>query len=730
MIDGAASSGATHAISLMTSRRSCQSALEKAGCQLTIKEKNPFLDILKRIKQRVTLKREEDVIKISNASIERDVAFYIEATSEKGVKIYNDKETFYLDRKKQRLDTAFGGFDIEFIKNGSFHKKLCFISLTKALEKTLRNFKVKTRREEPSILDLSYQDKNPLRGVCFLSEIISVYEESQKKEHENLSKKQLVYLDDRKKELESKLAKSLDHYAKNLIEAVGEKGFLSLSAQVEQLERAKEHNSSKKRGVELKLQGLSKIKNEKTFVLIEDYIGQEGVRLQQKLLSLDKESSFYKNKNIIHKPLALSKKIETFSDQINQNSFFVSLLKNPKQKILINRDERDLKILRQDLEKLSEEKIVLDHCIKNIDKALVSNTSSEMNFWDQELKTLSYWSDFERVEYQIEEANKYSEKEREIAKIKYRDFKKRIFLALKQKKEQSLEKLALLEDEFLDLANKKNKKIEEEKKVISNQIDQKLKEKKEELFLEKEFLDHQEKKILEDLKSVPSKWALDHQLNIESQMLLSIIEAVAQMVESKNIEFNLAHLKSYPIDEPYLLSKPSYLSLLTFPLIISLLFLFFAAIICTGIRIYQGFPVSLKGLKERGFTVFELEKRRFDLFASHLKQSAGSSILVIGAISEIFLEKLKSSLDAEVFFVTEQGYILNKTIFDKRCFEQINKSQKTLIVVALPCLDKMIIKHLIKNFSTVLYEYYDQPFESYLELIEADHHKLINYTLC
>lgn len=187
------------------------------------------------------------------------------------------------------------------------------------------------------------------------------------------------------------------------------------------------------------------------------------------------------------------------------------------------------------------------------------------------------------------------------------------------------ERLESVQFIILDLLN-------QEISLLDQQIEDRVKLQKKTLEFEKTLVQNELGKLESELAKVPDQWLKEHQLDLSSEMNLSMLESMVKMVESKNVEHNLIQIQSKPLDPAYALLTPKPPHLKMFALVGSLIGFLFGCGWALTLDFSRGFPLSLKNLKLQGRRVCGTFKKRKVYL--HLDEVTGQSLQVLRNLSE------------------------------------------------------------------------------------------------
>jgi len=177
------------------------------------------------------------------------------------------------------------------------------------------------------------------------------------------------------------------------------------------------------------------------------------------------------------------------------------------------------------------------------------------------------------------------------------------------KHQLELEKLdlALFRDKLYELNAVTFDLVNQEIYFLDQQF-QKIKTNKLELFeKEKSILLGKLSELKTTMESFPGKWLMENRLQLKTEMIMSVMEGISQLVESKNVEYHLRQFESKPIDFAFLPRKkqPDFLWLFSF-IGAGLGFLGSTSILSLR-AMNRGVPLTTGGLKEYSITSMPLK---------------------------------------------------------------------------------------------------------------------------
>ena len=614
-----------------------------------------------------------------------------------------------------------------------------------ALDRLLKNLSIKVRREDPSIIDLSYKDVNSQRGASVLNTLMRLYKTYLIEENTRIAEAQLDYLNARQEMLSDKIEDTLKEHVAYLQENLGEKGFIGLHQELELVESRKKEQSQRLLQIDLSLSKLHRIEKENLLCISEPSLGENVATFQDKLLGLKKRKDtldlsnltrlasfkkrsrkqarpFLKAKQASSSCLYLKEKSSRLSNELDSVSRqsalpifsqitpgLLKLYQTKKECELrqgtyfgIKEKESELKAIsaiRENIkrllgdesqEKIQFEKASVDWTMCGFEKDPLEQTPSTLKtllrfdnllglkqdilekslFYQEETPEefssldlesakqlhLGYTKQLDEAfleektfEYALNNAMKhefeltsltsilkdpiscdilsrvakasvemqndryYSQKDKE--RLSFSIEKERVALTTHLKERLHLTHLhkQLLGRKIKALQSQMTQLVNQEIALIENQIHTSIQEKIQALNLEKAQIKSKLQTIYHEMKDLPKKWLLENKLQLKSDLNVSMMEAISQLVESKNVEHHLMQIESKPIDKAYAPLKPKETPII----LLSVVGGIFGAILAMGLMVFQKvaknlLPVSLEGLSFRDRDVAGVLSTNFD----------------------------------------------------------------------------------------------------------------------
>lgn len=614
--------------------------------------------------------------------------------------------------------------------------KLVFSPLETTVDEVQKRLAIKVRRDDPSILDITYKDANPYRGAKALNTLMHEYKHYLEKENERIADAQLQYLSARQEMLSSKIEETLEEHVKYLQENLGEKGFVGLHQELEIVESKKREQNRRLLEIDLSMSRLSRLQNDRLLCLNEPILGESVSSFQNKLFGLKKQKDTLDLSTLMRsasKQREKKKGSAPFLRYARTNQSALDLMQNKEQ---IDKDlheahllplfsmmKRGLYELYQTKDLLETEKAIdfgfeerekellnitklksqikqmLQHPKESLEKVEMAALHEAKNDESGSFvtKTLLRIDELLTLKEEILCKNIFAEKQvpeefttldLESAKSLHLEYTKELDeTALEEKRLEYAKKsifkpgfelsslTTVLQDsisqEFLQRAavisqNLKNKHhfsekdmkrlnagLQREKKglcshvnemiylvkmqkellgskmaslhsvmtslvnqeiaILENQISTSIEEKLSTLSQEKEAVKAKLSQIQKEMKDLPRKWLLENRLQLKSDLNVGMMEAISQLVESKNVEHHLMQIESKPIDHAYVPLKPKHPP----TLLLSTAGGIFGSLLMMGFLAFRKvskneLPVSLEAMRFRDCSVAGVLSKQFE----------------------------------------------------------------------------------------------------------------------
>jgi len=648
----------TQAVSVMKSRQLIQAVIEEMQMQGETKLGSLKTRFCERLKDRWRLSTFAEKEKTSLCHLKhvfytgQEVKrFYIHAHPVKGIEVYSLQKKKMLpharDHTYREQDLL---FSLELFPYAEMDRDsiLEIYPMEMAIDRVLKQLKVKVRREDVTMVDLSYRASDPVQGAQFLNMLMQKYQHYLVKENERIAKAQLEYLTRRQEEIAGKLDEILNKHVQYLEENLGAQGLMGLHQELEIVESRRKRYEQRVLDIDFAMNKLQKIRG--TQLVLLDILGPEGQRLQQELLGLRKQKAAldftqlkrgsgvneknahkkrrslrtylrmrpsFKQQQLLftreqqleqekRKPLdemfpvfaALRAHLRQLGDQqrryISQSfpdieceeDFHGLDLEMAKDLHLTYTHQLDeISLKRQELqlalEKMEEEDFDVSSLMHLAEDEMSRQVMQENTRLMSDLKNEKYFSDRDRVRMR-EQLTRNKE-------FLHHHFFDKIEL-IELRSEMMISKMSALKQEIQHL-------IDQEIDLTERQIERLFKEQVAALEAENSYLQEQLLKVHEELKSLPHKWLMENRMQLQSDLNISMMEGMSQLVESKNIEHHLLQVESKPIDVAYVPLKPKENSLILYGILGALLGALVLLGIDIGVRLSRGLPVSVEHLR-------------------------------------------------------------------------------------------------------------------------------------
>ena len=399
--------------------------------------------------------------------------------------------------------------------------------MTELIKKTRANLEIKTSKKDKNILSLTYSSPNAKNAASFLNNLMASYQKYLKQENEELSSVQMGYLERRQKELMQKYEKSLEEHVAFLNKSLVDTGFVSFKQEIELLEKPNEEYLSKLYDIDLRLSRLHPKKEsrgdeegEPSYSFQKCSDEKKSTRENSSLDSLEK-TLLQKEKQLRDVVLAAQKKTKGV---ISKDLEGISPETAEKLSLEYNEQLEALRITMEQLGHLQKKIFSPDFEITSLSGILTDSISQEM------IQKAG------RSILEMQDKINYSAKDLERIQEGIQGQKRFLFQHILQLIEMHKLKETLLEEKINSLQNASEHLLQVEKKLIQNQLDS----------------------LQQRMKSLPEKWKRENQLLMQRDLSMGVVEGLTQLSESKNINYQLFHVESKPVDQaliPYKAAK-------------------------------------------------------------------------------------------------------------------------------------------------------------------------------
>lgn len=642
----------TQALSVMKSRQLLEGVVAALHLQGEVKVAPLTHRLLIRMSKRWHCAPSEELscqcknIRYKGKEIKR---FYVRSNASGGIEVYSLQQHQVLTRRSD--DSYHEGeltFSLDIVPQW---KKMTVPFLIKiypmqtAIDRVAEHLKIKVRREDVTVLDLMYQDVDPGRGAAVLNTLMQYYQHYLFQENERIAGAQLEYLTRRQQEIAEKLDTILHTHVEYLQSHLGAEGLMGLHQELEMIESRKKRHQQRVLEIDLDLNKLHQMQKKKLFMV--DSFGVEGKKLQQELLGLKKQKEMWavaqfkrghsvaqlkntqkRTRKVLHTHNTFEgiHKLHTHKEEVArkivQGPYLTlpvfALLRTQMSKTsdgeVVLQEGRvgatrefqgiDLEMAKQlyieythQLDEIllrkKELELALDNIQdKNFDVSSLAHLAGEGISQEVIQETMHLSTDLKNEKY-------FSDKDRSRMREQLErniQFLTHHFLDRMTLTDLRAETIA---DKLQQLQQRMKHLVDREIDCVEEQLEQLVAEQLAALQAEKNYIQERMQEVQEELKGIPSKWLMENRMQLQSDLNISMMEGMSQLVESKNIEHHLLQVESKPIDEAYIPLKPTHSSLLLYG-ICGGLFGFLSIFGCDiGRRVLRGFPVSIPGLRYR-----------------------------------------------------------------------------------------------------------------------------------
>jgi|GEM_PF-1836192 len=625
------------------------------------------------------------------------------------------------------------------------------------LDRMMGRLKVKPRREDPSVLDLAYTDVDASRGVSVINAVMQQYKLYLLQDNERIATAQMQYLQKRQEEISAKLDAILHQHVDYLQNNLGQEGLMGLHQELEMLEGRKKKHEQRILEIDFDLSKIRQMQAQKFFTL--DGLGSEGKKLQEELLGLQqqkesldvthmKRGSFVAKRNQAKQIHHTHLRQKPFSELVplwrEQGAIIEEEQRASTQVPLF--DEKRFALQQERVLHGQEEKIIardfagidlsmakamhLDYR-KQLDELLLKKEELHLAidhklYDDFAVSSLFHLAgegiakevvqETARYKKNLQHEKYFSEKDRR--RIQEHLTKNQKFLVdhFAQILRLTELKIQITMDNLQGLQQRMILLLDQQIELVEKQISTMLAQKQAALEEEREHNLNKVKEAHKELIGIPQKWFMENRLQLQSDLNIGMMEGMAQLVESKNIEHHLVQVESKPIDEAYEPLQPQKLSLIAGYLVGAFLGLVLFIGLEIGLRVIKGFPLSVAGLKYRGmYAIGPYPSIR----GASLEKISEEQLEALRIISRFLVREEKSVVGLVINKKYNYCYLLAKLLSlsnRKILVIDCDFSKKEGVIQHLTGKAKELMLHTIDGIDT-LYLGYTQSYE--LEILHG-----------
>ncbi|MCK4934966.1 MAG: hypothetical protein KAR79_05205 [Simkaniaceae bacterium] len=526
--------------------------------------------------------------------------------------------------------------------------------------------KIDSLKEDPSLLELSYFHRNQESGCRVLNALMQSYDMYLKRENERVAKEQLQFLGNRKQAILEEATLAFSSYVDYLKENIESDGFIDFEQNECSLRKSKLKIGEALFNIDFEL---GKFGGENIDVAIHNSpFAEEFGLVKQEFLRLKKEQSSIDAALLVEKTPWVQKAPSTIACRMQSSSQnLATKVKEQKEQILLqiqNIESQDrAPYLAYQLKMLSiGEKIAKEHVIhqriipeefQGIDLATARKLFYEycqtLEQLEVKIDELSYLQSsmhqkgFELSAFStalfdpmsveiIKEASDLTYQIRDFANMSEKE-RFRLQEALGRKKQDLSSHLThclALKKRHAELTLKKkntsriviSQLLGQEIAVLNSQMEECFEKHKAHLLKEKSYYEKEQERVFAQLEEMPDKWLFEKEFETNAELNRNMIRGIAELTESKNIDYNLSQLTSGPVDIAYSSLAPSQKKTPLFACIMGCFGLFATFGYFLAKELSLGIPVSPESLLFRGRSVILdfhslNEKARLDDLTNH-----------------------------------------------------------------------------------------------------------------
>lgn len=602
---------------------------------------------------------------------EKGIFFNIRFSSDMDYEIYDEKKKERRTQGKVGVPCCFDEVELTLqkvpnnLKLGRFYPFFAshWISAVGSIQSRI---KIKNDKDNKSILLISVVNANRHLAAQIVNELMVQYRTYLKKEYNQVASEQLAYLEDRQNQIFSKMDQLFDQHTAYLSQNIGEKGFIGLDQEMQNLLVPHQQMHSKLLAIDVELRRLSEIeKGGKAVAIAEDGLFSQGVnqlaqrirdlRQQRDLIELSfceaNEKAFQEKREELRGIRDQRFALEKLIQEMDRGEEITSLDFNPDlcdwAKRVSDSEEREdfaeylenyARLLSMREKMLQERFFYANGTPKELEgmdlvsaRNLFLQYNNKLDIAEASLRSLAQLkkeipnSQFDltslssvlhdplsqkiiaeagQLEIQLKDEKYHSAKEGERWKEEL-SLRRKILM-------DHLDQLMQVEGLNIDLTRQKMAGLQkvsldcinQQISVLHEQAGDMVKERRKALLMEKELLEKKMETIRSSLAAVlPEKWRFEKWLGIKTSMMNRVMETVAEVAESKAITSRLHHVESKPLDPALVPGGPIPPCLYRMICLGAILFPFLIFSFALIRQLLKGFPATQEKLKALRFPV-------------------------------------------------------------------------------------------------------------------------------
>lgn len=728
-------------LTIMQSNELLKDVVETMGLQVKCNPDFFLLRVFSRIWENISHElawslSDPDPFRFSNVSYleEKPLKLFIKLQENNLFQLFNHEKKLIAESKlDQPVRSENFAFTLKHIPKNAKKDRFYKIAIEPWINTVVRlrkKFDVRPLKLDKTILQLSFVSRDRFFAADFVNQVMSSYQEYLMRENEELCHSQLSYLKKRQEELISEQDLALGQHVAYLMEDLGKNGYIGFAQELETLAEPKNLYTSKLFNIDVELDRLLVEKQPLMLSGEEKYKGQrfaspfteikkqqvnrlESYDLEQKRLStFAPEPLLSEIKDVsmqIDEIKLLLQSVEKEEDQIDVkalSSKWISqcIASQPKEIVdaspsplsktqLVSylrsamlQFERKFEVLNEDLRLHSQE--FNDFTGLSLDTAqkLMADYTQRRDNLQAEMKELIYLRDrLAKPDFELSSlgavindpvTNELIHKASAIA-IQLKDNNNRTIREQERLLESLKTQKSFLSQYIFQTVDLKRLRTE----LLESKIGSLQERTIDLLQSEKQLLGQKLKDINNKMSDLPEKWRRESLLKLKKEMGALMLQAVAQLAETKSLAQSTFQVTSKPLDPAIPPVNPKSAKILFLSILAAILggALCYFLLLCKALL--KGLPATQDNLKLSGFPVagslsrycntnlsqmkeadLETLRHTAELLCSHLRKQEALTAVCIGGKYPDYSKGLAELLAMRGLKVLVVQYVFNQVV--------------------------------------------------------------------
>lgn len=455
-------------------------------------------------------------------------------------------------------------------------------------------FTIKAQKMYQNIFDLHVVHRDRHFGVRLLNELMEEYRNYLKRDHDEIVKGQLTYLEQKQDEIGERMSKVFDEYTTYLQENISQSGQILLEQEVAQSSQVHLAMSKQSLAIDLELERIHQMERDGQIILssLEDSPFAQYVKKNlAQIADLKEQRSLIERFFPEHVSHFNEQQYEDQKEEIKSELKGIDLQAAHTLFIDYNNKLDQSLVAANHFSRLGFEIMDPDFEINSLSAVLSDPLSQKLIMEACEI-ALKLKDEKHRSEKEKERWNEELTLQKKILK----DHLEQLYKVEQFTSDMIQEKIAALLGVRLDC-------ITGHLSVLQEGLQHSMQDRKNIILADKRILEEKMAELRSQFSHIPSKWRKEKWLDLKTQMGIKMIQTLTELVESKTINSHLHHIESKPLDKASLPPLPIY-PYLRIKAFLGAIFAALASFSRAFIRsILSGFPMSGEKLRAMRYSV-------------------------------------------------------------------------------------------------------------------------------